>query len=174
MAKTRKQKEETLNQITEDLKNSRGVVFTEYAGLSVKDIEKVRKDLRAENVKYKVLKVTLIKKALITLGIDSSKFEYNGPVAVAMSPEEETTPARMIKALSKEFPTLKVDGGIFDNELVGKEVVLKLASLPSKDQLLGQLVSVLAGPARGLVTVLSGNTRKLVNVINAIADAKNS
>ncbi|MBI2607479.1 MAG: 50S ribosomal protein L10 [Candidatus Doudnabacteria bacterium] len=172
MAITRKQKEESLREVTEDLKNARGVVFAEYAGLSVKDMDKVRKDLRKENVKFKVLKVTLLKKAMNSLNMDLGKFAYAGPLAVAVSKEEETTPARVIKGLMKNFPTLKIDGGIFNNEIVARDVVLQLAALPSKDQLLGQLLSVIAGPARGLVTVLSGNTRDLLQVLNAIGESK--
>lgn len=172
MATTKKKKEESLKEITEDIKNARGVVFTEYAGLSVKDMENVRKDLRKENVKYKVLKVTILKKAMESLNLNLDKFEYSGPVAVATSQEEETIPARIIKNLMKAHPTLKIDGGVFNNEVVGQDVILQLASLPSKNQLLGQLVSVIAGPARGLVTVLSGNTRGLVNALNAIKEKR--
>jgi large subunit ribosomal protein L10 len=172
MAKTRKEKEATLNQITDELKDARGVVFSEYRGLTVKQLENVRKTLRKENVSYQVVKVTLLKKALAALGISPENFEYTGPVALAVSQDEETAPARILKSLIKENPMLVLGGGIFNNKLVGTDVVIKLASLPTKLQLLGQLASVIAGPARGLVTVLSGNTRNLLNVLNAIKEKK--
>ena len=172
MATTRKEKEDILKQMTEDLESARGVVFTEYRGLTVKDLDKLRKNLRKENVKYQVVKVTLLKKALEKLGIKTDGLKYSGPIAVASSKDEETTPARLVKAAGKDFPNLKIDGGIFNKELVATEVVNRLASLPSKEQLLGQLVSVIAGPMRGLVTVLSGNTRNLLNVLNAIKEKK--
>lgn len=172
MAITRKEKEASLTSLTEDLKAARGVVFSEYRGMTVKQLETVRKSLRKENVKYQVVKVSLLKKAMASLGINLDGLKYNGPVALAVSQEEETTPARILKSLVRENPLLILCGGILDNKLVGSEVVMKLASLPSKRQLLGQLVSVLAGPARGLVTVLSGNTRNLLNVLNAIKDKK--
>lgn len=172
MAITRQQKEATLKSLTDDLKNARGVVFTEYRGMSVKQLDNVRKNLRKENVKYQVVKVTLLKKALNALGINADQLKYNGPLALAVSNEEETVPARILKSMTKDNPQLILDGGIFNHELVGSEVVIRLASLPSKQQLLGQLVSVLAGPARGLVTVLSGNTRNLLNVLNAIKEKK--
>jgi large subunit ribosomal protein L10 len=172
MATTRKKKESDLEEITSSLKDARGVVFTEYSGMTVKEIDALRKSLRKENVKYQVVKVTLLKKAFEKLGIKYDSFKYNGPVAVAMSQEEETAPARILKGLSKDNPKLVIDGGMFNSELVDASVVSQLASLPTKQQLLGQLVSVLAGPARGLVTVLSGNTRNLLNVLNALADKK--
>ncbi len=172
MAVTRKEKEATLASLTDELKNAKGVVFTEYRGMTVKQIDKVRKALHKENVKYQVVKITLLKKALTALGIAFDNLKYSGPVALAVSNEEETTPARVLKSMTKENPLLILDGGIFNNELVGQDVVIRLASLPTKTQLLGQLLSVLNGPARGLVTVLSGNTRNLLNVLNAIKEKK--
>ena len=170
MAITRKKKETILTDFAADLKSAKGVVFTEYRGITVKDLSKIRKSLRKENVGFKVIKVTLIKKALEAVGIATSEFKYNGPVAVVYSKDEETTPARAIKNLSKDFPFLVVDGGVLDSKIVSKETVLTLASLPSKDQLLAQLLSVISGPARGLVTVLSGNTRGLLNVLKAMSE----
>lgn len=172
MAVSKKQKETDLAALTEDLKSARGVVFTEYRGLTVKQLENVRKALRKENVKYQVVKVTLLKKALAALGMNAEDVKYNGPIALAVSNEEETAPARILKGMTKENPLLILDGGIFNNAVVDSTVVAKLASLPTKEQLLGQLLSVLNGPARGLVTVLSGNTRNLLNVLNAIKDKK--
>jgi large subunit ribosomal protein L10 len=172
MATSRKEKELTLAQFTDELKGARGVVFTEYRGMTVKELDQVRKNLRKENVKYQVIKVTLLKKALQALGINTDSLKYNGPVAVAVSAEEETAPARILKGMTKEQPKLVIDGGVFNNELVGPDIIARLASLPTKEQLLGQLLSVINGPARGLVTVLSGNTRNLLNVLNAIKDKK--
>ena len=172
MAVSKQEKESTLASLTEDLKTARGVVFTEYRGLTVKQLEQVRKNLRQENVKYQVVKISLLKKALAALGISADGLQYNGPLAVAVSQDEETAPARILKALTKENPMLILDGGIFNNAIVGADIVSKLASLPTKQQLLGQLLSVLQGPARGLVTVLSGNTRNLLNVLNAIREKK--
>lgn len=161
MATSRKEKEATLASITEDLKGARGVVFTEYRGMTVKQVDNVRKVLRKENVKYQVVKITLLKKALAALGINTDTLKYAGPLAVAISNEEETAPARILKGLSKETPQLVFDGGIFNNEFVGADVVNKLASIPSKQQLLGQFVSV-----------LSGNVRNFLYALNAIKDKK--
>lgn len=171
MAITRQEKEINLKQLEQDLKDARGVVFTEYRGLTVLEMNKMRKLLKKEHVKYQVVKLTLLKKVLDKLGI-TGELEFKGPIAVATSAEEETTPARLLKQATKDFPKLVLDGGIFNQEVVPTNIIEKLAALPSKQQLLGQLASVLAGPARGLVTVLSGNTRNLLNVLNAIKDKK--
>jgi large subunit ribosomal protein L10 len=161
MAVSRKEKEASLASITEDLKGARSVVFSEYRGMTVKQIDNLRKSLRKENVKYQVVKVTLLKKALAALGINSDGLKYNGPLAVAISTEEETAPARILKGMMKDNPQIVFDGGIFNNELVGVEMVNKLASIPSKHQLLTQFVYV-----------LTGNVRSLMYALNAIKDKK--
>ncbi len=161
MATTRKEKEATLASITEDLKNAKGVVFTEYRGMTVKQLDKVRSNLRKENVKLQVVKVSLLKKALTALGMKLDALKYSGPIALAISQEEETAPARILKGMVKENPQIVFDGGIFNNELVGADFMNKLASIPSKIQLLGQLVYV-----------LSGNVRSLAYVLNAIKEKK--
>lgn len=172
MAVSKQEKEATLASITENLKKARGVVFTEYRGMSVKQLDNVRKNLRKESVRYQVIKITLLKKALAAIGINSDGLKYKGPLALAYSMDEETAPARILKGMTKDNPQLILNGGIFNNALVGADVVIRLASLPTKQQLLGQLVYVLSGPARGLVTVLSGNTRNLLNVLNAIKEKR--
>jgi len=156
MAVSRKEKEVSLASITELLKKARGVVFSEHQGMTVKQLDKVRKTLRKENVSYKVVKVTILKKALATLGINSDGLKYSGPVAMAVSEEEDTAPARILKSMIKENPQIVFDGGIFNQELIGAEMVNKLASIPSKQQLLGQLVYVLTGNVRNLLYALNG------------------
>ena len=155
MAVTRKEKEASLASITELLKDAKGIVFSEYRGMTVKQLDNVRKSLRKENVKYQVVKVTLLKKALTALGIKTDNLKYSGPVAVAVSENEETTPARILKSLVKDNPQIVFDGGIFNQEFVGVDVVNKLASIPSKQALLGQLVYVLTGNVRGVLYALN-------------------
>ena len=156
MAISRKDKEESLASLTEDIKSAKGVVFTEYRGMTVKQLDSVRKNLRKENVKYRVVKVTLLKKALTALGINSENLKYNGPLAMAVSMEEDIAPARILKSMIKENPQIVFDGGIFNQEFVGADMVNKLASIPSKQQLLGQLAYVLTGNVRSLLYALNG------------------
>jgi len=162
MAVSRKEKEASLASLTDDLKNARGVVFTEYRGMTVKQLDSVRKNLRKENVKYQVVKVTLLRKALQAIGMSTDNLKYSGPLAVAISTEDETAPARILKNMIKENPQIVLDGGIFNQEVVGADMINKLASIPSKQQLLGQLVFV-----------LSGNVRSLLYALNAIKEKKN-
>lgn len=169
MAKSKQQKDIDLDELTKKLKTAKSVVLSKYSGTTVKDLDKFRKSLRAENVFSKVYKLTLVQKALSSSGIQGTLSDYKTPVILAISEEEETAPARVIKNLAKEIKTIEILEGIFDNQVVSKVQVSALADLPSKDQLRAQLVGTINAPVSGFVNVLAGNLRSLINVLNAVA-----
>lgn len=169
MAKVKSQKEQDLQELSEKFKAAKSVVFTDYRGTTVKDMDKFRKNLRKENVFSKVYKITLVRKAMEANGIAATSVEYKTPVILAISNEEETTPARVIKNLSKDIKTINILEGIVDGGVISKAQVLALADLPSKDQLRAQLVGTINAPVSGFVNVLAGNIRALINVLNAVA-----
>lgn len=169
MPKTKVQKEKDLAELTEKLKSAKSVVMSEYRGTTVKDIDAFRRALTKENVQSKVYKITLIKKALAANGIDADSIDYKTPVILSSSDDEETAPARLVKQMSGTIKTIQILSGVIDNKLVGKEMVMTLADLPSKDQLRAKLVGTINAPVTGFVNVLAGNLRGLINVLNAVA-----
>lgn len=169
MPKSKVQKENDLAELTEKLKDAKSVVFVDYRGTTVKNIDKFRKTLRKENVFSKVYKITLLKKALAACGINAEGIDYKTPVILSISQEEETTAARLVKGLSKEIPTLGMIAGVVDGQMASKEQLMALADLPSKDVLRGALVGAINAPVSGFVNVLAGNLRGLINVLNAAA-----
>lgn len=169
MAKVKQQKEEDLAELTAKIKEAKSVVFTDYRGTTVKDLDKFRKALIKEHVFSKVYKITLVKKALEANGIVATSVDYKTPVILSLSTEDETTPARVIKNLSKEVKTISVLEGVVDGKVISKAQVVALADLPSKDQLRAMLVGTINAPVSGFVNVLAGNIRNLINVLNAVA-----
>jgi len=169
MPKSKSQKEQDLKELTDKLKKAKSVVFTDYRGTTVKNIDRFRKTLRRENVSSKVYKITLLKKALESAGIEGVISDYKTPIILSVSEEDETTPARNIKIFSKEVKSLKILEGIVDGKIVDKTTVMALADLPSKHQLLAQVVGTINAPVSGFVNVLRGNLKGLINVVNAIA-----
>lgn len=169
MSKLKQQKEQDLKELSDKIKTAKSVVFTDYRGTTVKDLDKFRKDLRKEKVFSKVYKITLIKKALAENGIDSGSIDYKTPVILSVSQDDETTPARIIKNLTKDYKTFNILEGIVDGKLINKAQVAALADLPSKDQLRGQVVRTINAPVSGFVNVLAANIRGLMNVLNAVA-----
>lgn len=169
MAKTREQKEQDLTELTEKLKGAKSVVFSDYRGTTVKDIDKFRRTLATEGVVSKVYKISLVKKAMEANGIDATALDYKTPVILSLSEEDEVAPARIIKGLSKDIKTVAILSGVFDGKFASREQVMVLADLPSKDELRAKLVGTINAPVSGFVSVLAGNIRGLINVLNAVA-----
>jgi large subunit ribosomal protein L10 len=173
MAISRAQKEQQVAELSELLAASRMTVMAQYSGMSVTNSQALRSKAKENNTTIKVVKNRLVKVALDQVealkGADTSLL--NGQLLYAFNPDDEVAPAQALAQFAKEHPELKLIGAIdAEGNTLDEAQITRLASLPSKDQLRGQLVGVLAGPARGLVTVLSGNLRGLVNVLNAHKD----
>ncbi len=167
---TLEQKKNIVKDLAQEIKSAQGVVFTEYQGLPTRDLQELRATLRKEKVKHQVVKLTLLKRALKQIGIDLKEFNYQVPLSVSFSAEDEVASARILQAFAKKHEQLKLVAGILDQKFIDMTAVKKLASLPGKLELRGQLVSVIAGPLRGLVSVLSGNMRGLLNVLSAVKE----
>jgi len=167
MAKTKDQKKQVVDKLTEKFKASKSIVFSEIKGLNVADTSALRKQLREGSVQHTVVKLTLLKLALRKAGIKVDDFDFKTQVAVSFS-EDEVAAAKILKSFAKKNENLKMLSGYLEGKRLSEVELNNLASLPSKTELLGQLVSVLSGPSRGLVTVLSGNLRGLVQVLSQI------
>lgn len=170
MAKSKQQKSVDLEELTDKLKDAKGIVFASYGSSTVKDIEKLRKAFYKEGVFAKVYKMTLIRKALESQGIDASSVDFKTPTLMAIGTDEETAPARILKAISKEVKTVGVLSGVLDKNVMSKAQVEALADLPSKLEMRAMLVRTINAPVSGFVTVLAGNLRGLVTVLSARAD----
>lgn len=169
MAKSKIQKESELTELNEKLSHAKSTVMVDYRGTTVKDINKFRRTLEKNGVYAKVCKVTLLKKALENNNVDATAVKYKAPVILAISDSEETLPAKLTRDLAKEIKTLNILSGVLDSRVVGKNEVLALAELPSKQEMRARLVGTINAPVSGFVNVLAGNLRGLVNVLNAIA-----
>jgi large subunit ribosomal protein L10 len=161
MSKGKAQKSEDLKELTAKLKEAKAVVFTDYRGTTVKDMDKFRKALLKEKVFSKVYKLTLVKKAIKDAGLAGEILDYKTPVIMSMSSEDEVTPARLVKNLTREVKTFSILEGFVEGKLFSKAQVEALGDLPSKDQLRAQFMSVLNGTISAFVRVLDGRVKKL-------------
>ncbi len=170
MAKSRSQKEQDLQELTDRLKDAKSIVLSEYRGTTVKDIDKFRRALSAEGIVSKVYKTPLIKKAFDANGIQADDImDYKVPVIVSVSQEDEVGPARIVKTFGKTVKTIGILSGVLDGTYASKEQMIALADLPSKDELRAKLVGTINAPVSGFVNVMAGNLRSLINVLNAVA-----
>jgi len=161
MSKVKSQKEQDLQELTAKLKNAKSVVFTDYRGTTVKDMDKLRNALRKENVFSKVYKITLVKKAMEANGLATETVNYKTPVILSLSEQDETAPARVVKGLLKDLKTLSILEGIVEGKIFSKSQVEALGDLPSKDQLRAQFLSVLNGPIAAFARVLDARAKKM-------------
>jgi large subunit ribosomal protein L10 len=175
MAITREAKEQAVTQLTDELGRLKLAVLTDYRGLTVTEIGELRSNLRAEGMSYKVTKNTLLRIAAknnATLAdLDVSKF--TGPMALAMGFDDEVAPARVVFQYAKTHDALEIVGAITgDGQLLSAADVKALAMLPSREQLIAQVVGTIAAPLSSFVGVLGGNVRSIVQVLNAIKEAQ--
>lgn len=173
MAKTRKQKEQVIDALAEKIKSAKSVIIANQEGLTVAASEELRNNCKAENVEFIAAKKTLIGLALAKAGLGEVDAKaMQGSLAVAISNEDEVTPARILKDFGKKFEQVDFRAGVVEGQLVTVETVRKLASLPSKQELLAKVVGSLKAPISGFTNVLAGNLRGLINVLNAIKENK--
>ncbi len=175
MAITREAKEKAVAQLSDELGRIKLAVMTDYRGLSVPEIEELRATLRSEGMTYRVSKNTLLRlaaKSNPAMGeIDPATF--SGPMALAMGFDDEVAPARVIFQYAKAHEALEIVGAITsDGTLLTPDQVKALATLPTREQLLGQVVGTIAAPLTGFVGVMAGNVRSIINVLNALSEVK--
>lgn len=172
MAKTRQNKEEALKSISEKLAKAKSLVFVNFDGLKVKDVETLRKKFRSEGVDYMVIKKTLMKIAFKKSGLDIDPKTFEKGVAVALSYEDEVAGARIIETFAKDHNALQSFGGVIERKYIDKAKIVELSRLPTKLELIAKVVGSIGAPLSGFVNVLQGNLRGLVYTLKAIQDKK--
>ncbi len=176
MAKTKVQKQETVTGIADRLQRMAGAVFTDFAGLKVAELEELRRNARAANCEYLVVKRTLFRRAASDRGIGADVGGATGNLSVLFGFADPVAPAKIAKQFAKVHAALKVLGGLIREELgirpLAQAEVAVLGDLPSREELIARAVGSIAAPLRGIVGVLQGNLRNLVGVLSAVQKTK--
>jgi len=164
-------KEAAIGELAKRLAASQSLFLTDYAGLTVSDITKLRGELRKDGSTYAVVKNTLFRIAAGDLAAQLETF-LAGPTGIVFAGEDPIAPAKALKTFSDNVKKVAVKAAYIDGRVVDAKAVDILAKLPPKLELMAKLVGTLANPLRGLVTVLSGNQSGLVRVLNAVREQK--
>ena len=141
-------KQETVNEITNKVKESSSTVLFEYHGLTVNETMELRRKLKESGSEYKVYKNTLVKRALDSLNIDMDS-ELNGPKAIAFG-TDAVAPIKVLSDFAKDHPALIMKIGYVDGQIADTNMLKQLASIPSRDGLLTMLASGLMGVVKDL------------------------
>ncbi len=161
-------KKEKVAELKEAIDGAVAVVLTDYRGLGVEAIGELRRRFDEENVKYRVVKNSLMRRALQGTQFEGLEDYLVGPIAAAWTFDDEVAPARVAARFAKDYQVLEMKGGWVDGRIVGPEALTRLASLPSKEELLRQVVTGLCAPLRGLAFALSAPVRDLTYAVSAL------
>lgn len=161
MSAARDLKAEQIEQIKAKIQGCKGLVVAEYQGISVTEDTALRAKFRAQDVEYKVLKNRLVLKALQELGIEGFDQYLEGTSAFAFANGDALAAAKLVTEATKEIKALKVKCGLMDGALIEANVVEKLATIPSKEVLLAQLLGMLQSPISGVARALSEVAKKM-------------
>lgn len=173
MAKSRQQKQETIDVLASSLKEAKAAVFANFQGLTVAKMEELRAKCREQNIECIASKKTLVRIALEQSGIgsvDTKSFE--GGIATFIGKDDEVAPAQIVAQYAKDVDAVTIFGGILEGQFINEAKVKALSALPSKPQMLAKLVGTLNAPISGFANVLAGNLRNFVGVLNAIKEKK--
>lgn len=172
MSKAREEKKLKVQEIAEKFNKSKEVVLIDYRGLSVKNLADLREKLRESDVDLKVYKNTLTKIATKETGNDAINGLLEGPTALAFVYGDEAGAPKALVDFAKENKAMEIKGGLLGDSVINVDQVKALASLPSKDQLIGQVVGGIAAPLKSFMYVLNGPIESLARVLGQIAEQK--
>lgn len=156
-----KQKEEEVKKLAEKLKEAKVILLTDYRGINVADVTKLRTDLRNANSECKVIKNNIIKRALDANGESGLDDLLEGPTALVIGTEDYLEPSKVIYNFSKNNEFYKIKGGIIDGKVMTAEEIITLAKLPSRQELMAKLAGALLG-----------NITKLAVALDAVREQK--
>jgi large subunit ribosomal protein L10 len=166
------QKEQIVAELRAIVAGSKGAILTDYRGLTVADVSKLRKKLRDSNAEYHIVKNTLYKLALggeISPELDQL---LTGPTAIVFAKDDIVAPSKAILDFVKDSkkPEVKVKGGYIDGKVISVDQVTAISKLPSREQIIGQLIGTLNAPASELVGTLNGVLSEFVRTVQAVSD----
>jgi large subunit ribosomal protein L10 len=168
----RPEKVAVVDEIAEKMERTQSLFLTDFTGLDVEAINELRRLLRENDVEYRVVKNTLARLAADKAGREDLKPYLIGPTAMAFGYQDPLLPARLIGQFAQKTGKPAVKVILFEGQILEKEALDRLKNLPSRDQLLAQLLGGLNAPVTGLVMVIKGLLREVVGLVDAIAKAK--
>ena len=164
--------QDELAQLTEKLDKAKAVYFTDFLGLDVSSITELRSEFFKASIEFKVAKNTLLKLAAENINLEGLDDFLVGSTAIAISYDEPTAPAKVLKKFTQDHDKPEVKAILFDGEVLDGSEYLKFATLPTKDELLTKLVLMLNSPITILARTLSASMTNFVNGLNNLKNTK--
>ena len=170
--KIQESKVKAIGELKESFSAANDFIFTDYRGLTVGQITNLRKQLRAKEVEYKVVKNNFAKIAFEQLETPDVSSYLIGPTAVAITPKDANEVAKILYDFLKETPALKIKGALIGDTVYNAAQTEAFSKLPGRLELISMLMSVMNGSIRGFAVALNDVPSRLVRTIKAVADKK--
>lgn len=151
---------QAVQEIKDKLSKAKSVVVVNYLGIKVEEDTELRKALREAGVEYKVFKNNLVLRACEDTDFASLKDDLVGPNAFAIGYEDAVAPAKVLKDMSKKISAIEFKSGVVEGEYYGAEDIVKIASIPSRDELIAKFLGSIKSPVSNLAYVLSSIAEK--------------
>lgn len=147
-------KQPIVDEISEKIKDAQGIVLVDHRGLTVEEDTALRKQLREAGVVYKVYKNTMMKRAFEGTQFEELSKHLEGPSAIAISADDATAPARILSKFAKTAPALELKAGMVEGNYYDIDGIKKLASIPSREELLSKLLGSIQSPIANFARVV--------------------
>ena len=168
--KIRPEKQEKVALLKEKLQNTKAMVVIDFKGLSVKDTTKLRNKLKQNNTYLEVVKNTMFEIAAKESGLENVENLFKEQSAIIWDNQSATIGAKVVYEFSKDNENVKIKGAIYEGKIIDFEEVKHLATLPSREILILQLLNTMQAPLKNLLSVLNAPARDLVLVLKAIQE----
>ena len=169
---TKAAKNEVVEHYSGVFKANPSVVFVEYKGLTVKEIQELRSNLKGADSELKVVKNTLLKIAAKDTKIEQITDLLSGPTAIAVCENDPAAVAKVFVKSVKDHPLLKIKGGVVEGNVVGADEITALSKLPSRPEMLSQLLGILSSPVANFLGTLTQMQTRLLYALEAVKDTK--
>ena len=156
----KEKKQSYIKEMTAQFEKSEAVLVTHYQGLSVKQLDNLRKQMREHGIQFKITKNRITKIALEKSRCKDLSNLFTGPTAVALS-EDAVSSAKILTKFSKENENLKILGGIMGKEILDVAAVANVATLPTLDEARAKIIGILRSPAQKIVSILLAPASKI-------------
>ena len=156
----KEQKKNYITEMTANFENSEAVLVTHYQGLTVKQLDELRKQMREQGIQFKITKNRITKLALEKTKCKDLANLFTGPTAVALSKDAIST-AKILTKFSKENNNLKILGGIMGKEILDVAAVANVATLPTLDEARAKIACILRSPAQKIASILLAPASKI-------------
>ncbi len=166
----RNEKEQVVSEFSKKLEGFKAAVLTNYRGLNVEQINTLRRRLREEKISYHVVKNTLMKLAARGTDLEKLANYFEGPTAIAIAHEDPIPLAKILSEFIKTQPNLEIKAGLIQGKIANPEEIKALATLPSREVLLSQVLGEIQGSGQHFAGILLNVLQQVLMVLQARAD----